>query len=114
MPVGELLADLDYNLAEYEGACEDEFVLTGMEDIQAAFEQANEADDLFTSEAPEDERLLEAMGIAFDLITVRMLELLSAAYREAGRRGHGVGGVRLFAEVHDSMMFPLCSPASKV
>jgi len=114
MPVGELFEDLDYNLAEYENMREEVFVLTGVEDLQAAFEQANEADDLFTSEAPEDQRLLEAMGIAFDLITVRMMELLSAAHREAARRGHPVGGVRLFAEVHDSMLFPLCSPPSSL
>lgn len=112
MPVGELFEDLEYNLAEYENMCEEEFVLTGMEDLQAAFKQASEGE-LFASEAPEDQHALQAMGVAFDLITVRMVELLSEAHREAGRRGHPVGGVRVFVKVHDSMLPPVCCPGYK-
>ncbi|MBL7221328.1 MAG: hypothetical protein ISS69_14530 [Phycisphaerae bacterium] len=107
MPVGELLADLEDSLGEYEGVGADEFVLTGMEDLQAAFEQACEAD-LFTSEAPEDQQRLEAMGVAFGLITVRMAGLIAAAHREAGRRGHAVGRVHVFAKTYDSTMPPVC------
>ena len=39
----------DYNLGEYESACEPEFTLTGMADLQVAFERAVTQEDLFTS-----------------------------------------------------------------
>jgi len=54
------------------------------------------------------------MTITFDLITARMQELIAAAHRQAASRGHPVGGVRIFAESHDSMWLPLCCPAGRV
>lgn len=109
MSPAEMFEDLTDSLGDYEHAYEEEFVLTGMEDLQQVFEQADE-DDLPFSDAPDDARLAEAMGITFDLITARMMELIAAAHQQASRRGHPVGRIRVFANSHDSMWFPLCSP----
>ena len=109
IPPSELFDDLWYNLGDYESACEDQLVLTGMEDLQAAFKQADE-DHVFASEAPEDQHRLQAMSDVFELITLRMHELIAAAHREANRRGHPVGGIRIFANAHDTPWCPLCSP----
>ena len=106
MPPAEMFEDLTDSLGDYEHAYEEEFVLTGMEDLQRVFEQADE-DDLPFSEVPDDARLAEAMGITSDLITARMLELIAAAHQKTGRRGHPVGRIRIFADSHDSMWFPL-------
>jgi len=113
MPVGDLFEDLEYNLGEYEDVCDEEFVLTGVEDIQAAFEQTNEKD-IFASEDPDDMRLMEAMGIAFDLITLRAMEMLASAHCQAARTGHKAGSVRVFANVHDSMLPPVCMAGKRV
>jgi hypothetical protein len=110
LPVGELFGDLEYNLGEYENVHDQEFVLTGMEDLQTAFEETNEKD-IFASEVPEEQKLMEAMAVAFDLITLRAIEMLAAAHRQAAGRGHPVGRIRVFANVHDSMFPPVCSPA---
>jgi hypothetical protein len=111
MPAGELLDDLYMNLGEYEQVPEEEFVLTGMADLQAAYEQTD-IGDLMVSQAPADQRLLEAASIAADLITARMWELVAAAHRQAAARGHPVGGIRVLANMHDSPVLPLLVPPS--
>jgi len=112
MPRGELFEDLEYNLAEYEDAEENEFILVGMEDLQAAYEQTD-IGDLLVSEAPQDKQLLEAVSIASDLVTARMQELIAAAHREASRRGHPVGRVPVFANSHDSLWLTVCCPGRR-
>lgn len=113
MPPAELLQNLHYNLGEYESYYEGDFVLTGMEDLQVAFQQAHAADLSSPAGSPEDRPRRLAMSAAFDLITARMQELVAAAHRAASRRGHPVGRVRVFANAHDTLWFPLCSPASR-
>lgn len=104
----ELAEDLEFNLGEYESCYEPEFVLKGMEDLQAAFAQTD-IGALMVSQVPEDKRRLEAVAIATDLVTARMQELVAAAHLETARRPHPVGRVRVYANAHDTLWLPLCS-----
>ncbi|MCE5277043.1 MAG: hypothetical protein ABFD92_08170 [Planctomycetaceae bacterium] len=103
MPAEELMEDLEYNLGEYDSALEETLALTGMEDLQAVFARAREQD---SSTEPEQ-------SYAFDLMTVRMQQLIAAAHKELARRDHEAARVRLFANAHDTCWVPLCSPAIK-
>ena len=102
-----------HNLGEYESAYDVEFTLTDMADLQEVLERAVDQEDSRTSEHSEDVGPAEAMGITFDLITLRMLELIIAAHRQVASRGHRVGGVRIFSLSHDSQDLPLCCPARR-
>jgi len=110
LPTGEMFDDLYSCLGEYEFATEDDFALTGMEDLQAAFER-EDIGELMVAEDPAGVSRQQAVGAAFDLITARMQELVARAHKQARRRGHPVGNVRVFANAHDTPWPPMCSPA---
>ncbi len=110
MPPGRLFEDLWGNLGEYEVFSENEFTLTGTEDLQEAYADAGRTIRARVPGAGDNGTTFETMGITFEVITSRMQELVAAAHRLADRRGHAVGRVRVFANAHDTPGPLLCSP----